>query len=421
MDLKNIFTSGWNFYETEEDLVSKYQMMNVAIIFSSIGFLLGVVVNHFNGMYKLELFELLLFGVNIVLFFMLRRSKKYYDSVATAVTAQSSLLLISLIYVSDPSQMKHTWLFAFPIVFLYLKSDKQALGWFGFLLSMILVAPLQPFVEVHYSFTQVAYVSFVLVVVSIIVYFYREKMAEAKELIASQQKMLTQQSKQAVMGEMISMIAHQWRQPLSTVTLSISNVQVKKMLGEKIEEQEIDEVLETVSDTVVYLSETIDDFQTYFKPNKELQTIQVGELMEKLLHFISPRIKQTNIELRQKIETDITIQTYTSELIQVLLNIVNNSVDELIEHHNGCGFIELRVAKKEGKLFISIEDNAGGIKRENIEMIFEPYVSTKGKNGTGLGLYMSQMIMQKQFNSKIKVHNSKHGAVFELMIPTKLS
>jgi signal transduction histidine kinase len=121
------------------------------------------------------------------------------------------------------------------------------------------------------------------------------------------------------------------------------------------------------------------------------------------------------------IEKNLTLEIYVSELIQVLLNIVNNAVDELIEQQRKDGKIVLRVEVCQGDIVVKIEDNAGGIKRENLEMIFEPYVSTKEKNGTGLGLYMSQMIMQKQFNSKIEVYNTQIGAVFELRVPQKLA
>jgi C4-dicarboxylate-specific signal transduction histidine kinase len=259
-------------------------------------------------------------------------------------------------------------------------------------------------------------------------------MDEARELISKQEllltkkieeltqkdKMLTQQSKQAVMGEMISMIAHQWRQPLSTVTLSISNIQLKKLLGEKIDDKEIDKVLDTVSDTVVYLSETIEDFKTYFKPNKTVHTLYIEEILSKVINFTKPRIKNKNITIRTHIFENVEVQTYSNELIQVLLNIINNAIDEIVDRKVENGIIDIDVRVEGERVVIAIQDNAGGIKQENIQSIFEPYVSTKGKNGTGLGLYMSQMIMQKQFNSKIEVQTDSQGATFLVCIRKKL-
>ena len=300
---------------------------------------------------------------------------------------------------------------------------------------MVLTAPFQPFVVIQYTFFQVFYLSFVLVVVSIIVYFYKKRMEEARSTIITQQnilkhqldeltkkdQLLTVQSKQAVMGEMISMIAHQWRQPLSTVTLSISNLQVKKLLGEEIQEGELDRTLENISDTVVYLSETIDDFQTYFRPNKKLTAVDINELVEKTISFVQPKVKKTDIEMKFFQQPRLIVHTYSNEIIQVLLNIIHNAIDELILRQIQYPKVTINIYNREKEIAISIADNAGGIPKENLNAIFEPYFSTKGKNGTGLGLYMSQMIMQKQFRTKIDVSSSNYGSIFTIVVPKKLA
>jgi len=223
------------------------------------------------------------------------------------------------------------------------------------------------------------------------------------------------------MGEMISMIAHQWRQPLSTVTLSISDIQVKKLLGTKIDDEFLDDTLQEISDTVVYLSETIDDFQTYFNPNKELSEVNIKELVEKAINFTKPRIHGTDITIEFQSSVDEEIESYPNEMVQVILNILNNAIDELLELEKSDRAIKVSLENLESEVLISISDNAGGIKEENLDAIFEPYFSTKGKNGTGLGLYMSQMIVQKQFNSKIEVESSPQGSTFSIRVPKKLS
>jgi len=433
--VKDFFTSGWNFSDDERYLRNKFQMMNIAIVLSSTAVIYGSILNIFTKHYDLALFEFLLFLINSVLWSKLRKSKNNYDFVSIAVTAQFTFLLILLIYVSSAVDMKHTWYFTYPIIILYFKNEKYAIPWFAFLISMLLIAPFQPFFHTDYTFFQLFYLSFVLSVVSIIVYFYKVKMDEATHIILEQEKilskkveeltqkdkMLTLQSKQAVMGEMISMIAHQWRQPLSTVTLSISNLQVKKLLGEEIKDNELDKALENISDTVVYLSETIDDFQTYFRPDKELQSIDVTELIQKAIGFVQPRLKKTAINLEFLCNDSMVIDTYMNELIQVLLNIVNNAVDELIERNIKDPKVSIIVENREEMVVISIRDNAGGIAVENIDSIFEPYFSTKGKNGTGLGLYMSQMIMQKQFHTLIEVKSTNSGSTFTIVVPKKLA
>ena len=115
------------------------------------------------------------------------------------------------------------------------------------------------------------------------------------------------------------------------------------------------------------------------------------------------------------------VNTYANEVIQVLLNIINNAVDELISRNIKYPQVTINVFNREKEVAISIADNAGGIPLENLETIFEPYFSTKGKNGTGLGLYMSQMIMEKQFRTKIDVRSSNYGSIFTIVVPKKLA
>ena len=432
MNLKDFFTSGQEFKKDDILLRSRFQIINIALVASSIAYIYGFFINHFN---TLSWFEFSLLIANIILFFLLRRDKKYYKLAIYTITGMGTILLILLIYVTDPAQMKFVWIYTYPIVMLYLSNDRATLLLFLFLSAMVLIAPLQPFITVSYSFFQVFYIIFVLLIISVIVYFYKYKMIEAKQLIISQQeqlqrqlqemqkkdKMITLQSKQAVMGEMISMIAHQWRQPLSTVTLNISNLQIKKLLGEEITAKELDKALENISDTVVYLSETIDDFQTYFRPDKEVTSLDINELINKAISFVEPRLKKSTIEIKFFQQPKLMVNTYANEVIQVLLNIINNAVDELISRKIKYPEVTINLFNREKEVAISIADNAGGISQENIDSIFEPYFSTKGKNGTGLGLYMSQMIMQKQFHTKIEVKSTNYGSVFTIVVPKKLA
>ncbi|WP_297441387.1 HAMP domain-containing sensor histidine kinase [Sulfurimonas sp.] len=430
--IKNFFTSGHEFARDEVEQRSIFQMMNIAIMTSSIGYLFGFIVNDFS---MLAWFEFSLFLINIIMALFLRKDKKYYSLAATGVTFEGTVLLVMLFYVSSPSEMKHVWIYAYPIVMLYLNSDKQALAWLFILMTMVLIVPLQPFIQVEYTFFQVFYIDFVLGIVSLIVFFYKKKMLEAKSLILYQQgqlqkrieeveekdKILTIQSKQAVMGEMISMIAHQWRQPLSTVTLNISNLQVKKLLGQDVSGEELDKVLQVINETIVYLSDTINDFQTYFNPNKEPAYTDMGALVSKAINFIMPRLKDTQIKVEHNKDTKVFAHTYANEIVQVLLNILNNAVDELIKRGIENPKIIIGLKNEDEHVHISIHDNAGGIAQNDMQYIFEPYYSTKGKNGTGLGLYMSQMIMQKQFDTDIEVQCQNGETLFSIRIPKKVA
>jgi len=426
------FTSGWSFDDSGEDIKSRFQMANIALLLSGFAFIYGIIINTIKDIPDLLLIEAILLFMNLVLFFVLRTFRNQFELVIKIITAQCTFLMLYIVYTNDIATMKHLWLFTYPIVLLYFQKNNNGLYWSLFLILMILIAPLQHFVEVKHSIFQTVYISTVLTVVSIIVYFYQKKMNEAKDLISNQQillkeqikelvhkdQLLTAQSRQAVMGEMISMIAHQWRQPLSTVTLSISNLQVRKLLGDKIDDGALDKALEDISNTVVYLSNTIDDFQTYFHPNKELMEVEIHQLIGKAVNFVLPRIKGTKvfIEIDNPNDKEIYFQTYTNELIQVFLNIINNAIDALTISDVKNPRVVISVEEKRETLVIIIRDNASGIDAEEIHKIFEPYFSTKGKNGTGLGLYMSQMLVQKQFNGHIDVISTTKGSFFSVEI-----
>ncbi len=435
MKFNNFFTSGWIFDEGMLDLKSRYQMVNVAILLSSASLLYAVLVNFFRGTPSLIPIELLLIVTDIIFLSVLRVDKKYFEYIATLMTAQFTLFFIFLVYSSNPSELKHIWLFTYPIILLYFQGTKRGAYWFTLLLLLLLLAPFQGFVEVQYSVHQVTYLAFALVVVGIVTYFYQLKMNEVKDLILNQQnslkqqiqeleekdKLLNIQSKQAVMGEMITMIAHQWRQPLSTITLQISNLELRKLLGEKISVEEVTKTFSEINSSIIYLSETIDDFQTYFHPDKESVTIELDKILDRSINFVKPRLKDTKIEVVFEKNENIMINTYINELIQVVLNLLNNAIDALIEQKSANPQIIIKAYQEDKCIFISVQDSGDGISAENLLHIFEPYFSTKGKNGTGLGLYMSQMIVQKQFGGDIEVDSSAKGVTFIVRIPQKLS
>lgn len=248
-----------------------------------------------------------------------------------------------------------------------------------------------------------------------------EKTVEEKiaELI-KKDVLLTSQSKQAVMGEMISMIAHQWRQPLSAITLQISNIQIERMLGITVDEAKKEKFLSDISDKIMYLSQTIDDFQTFFRPDRVASEVEVHQLFNRALNLGSAKAEHTGIKIEIVSDEKIILQVYENELIQVILNLLNNAIDAFEHLEKEDKKIELFAQENDGFISLIVKDNASGIAKENMQKLFEPYFSTKGKNGTGLGLYMSQMIIQKQFGGEIDVQSSSEGTTFSIKIPKHL-
>jgi len=458
--IKNFFISGHKFDKNDTQLRGRYQMINIGLLISSIGLIFGIAGNFIMGIHGFIPLEVFILSVNIIIFIVMRKSRALFVYVPIVITSLFLFLFLFLLYMSNPASFKFLWLFTYPIVTLFFHNSKKGFYWFVAMLIGILIAPLQPFIEVQFSMYQVVYLSFVLFLISIITYFYQIKMSEANARIIQQQeeledfnlnlekeikekiselqnlndsleikveekiqelrakdKILEAQSKQAVMGEMISMIAHQWRQPLSTITLQIANLQFKKLLGQKLSSEETENALSEISDTIIYLSDTIDDFQTYFHPNKELKEVEINKLLTRAVNFAKSRISKNNIEITLCENCTHSIKTYPNEFVQVVLNILNNAIDAHNELKTKNARIEMDVNIEDDHLIVDISDNAGGIDKKNLSKLFEPYFSTKGKNGTGLGLYMSQMIVQKQFGGELSVKTSTDGSTFTINIP----
>ena len=247
--------------------------------------------------------------------------------------------------------------------------------------------------------------------------YLEETVAQKVEELIKKDEILTVQSKQAVMGEMISMIAHQWRQPLNTITLNISNLQIKQMMGTKIDDETLNKSFDEISETISYLSETIDDFKTYFHPDKKSDIVKIDNLLSKAVQFVQPRAHAAQIKIEVMSNSSFEVSVYANEIIQVLLNILNNAIDAYSDTNSEPKFIEIYAQKDVSSFKIEIKDGAGGINQEIMNKLFEPYFSTKGKNGTGLGLYMSQMIIEKQFNGKLLVESKENWTRFTIEIP----
>ena len=228
------------------------------------------------------------------------------------------------------------------------------------------------------------------------------------------------QSKQAAMGEMISMIAHQWRQPISVIGMSVNNMLIDIELGE-LSEDGVKGCGSEILTEVDYLSKTIDDFRGFFKPSKKKELANLQSIFDNTKNIIGKSLENSAIDLIINIEENIKLKIYKSELLQVLLNLINNAKDALQDSDTDSKKIELQAYKEDDFIVFKICDNAGGVELGIIDKIFEPYFSTKlQKNGTGLGLYMSKIIVDKHLLGKIWVENSSNGACFMIKIPLKI-
>jgi signal transduction histidine kinase len=240
----------------------------------------------------------------------------------------------------------------------------------------------------------------------------------AQKKLENQQLLIMQQQKLAQQGEMLSMIAHQWRQPLTALSATTNTLLLKNMVGEKIRSEELHDELNLISTYTNHLSSTIDDFRNFFKAEKEKTTVSFEELADRSINIIKLSLETNGIKIFKNYNCKKRVATYENEVRQVILNIFKNAEDALIERKIKDKKIFIETKEDDDYIVLSINDNAGGIKEELIDKIFEAYFSTKkNKDGTGLGLYMSRTIINKHCEGNLEVSNNKHGAVFTIKIP----
>jgi len=257
-----------------------------------------------------------------------------------------------------------------------------------------------------------------------------EKVEEQVSKILNIQEQMLQTSRMAQMGEMISMIAHQWRQPLSAISAVTLGIETKVKIGvyntnnEKSLQACQDKILESsckINELVQGLSSTIDDFRNFFKPNKDIAITSVNLPITKALQIIETSLLSDNIKIVQELTSSKNIEMYDSEFMQVVLNIFQNAQDNFREKNVQNAYISIFSKDTKTGIEVSFTDNGGGISEDIIEKIFDPYFSTKiEKTGTGLGLSMSKIIVNKHHKGNMDVANTKDGVCFTVALKDKI-
>ena len=236
---------------------------------------------------------------------------------------------------------------------------------------------------------------------------YKKEIDDSLEYITKQNETLAHQSKMAAIGSMINNIAHQWRQPLSIILSTSTGMEIKRELG-VLSDDDFKKSIKHINDATKYLSNTIEDFRTYFSKNKEKVEFSIKDVVEATLNIVSPQLRDKNIIVKNNTKD---FQTYglKNELIQVVINLINNAKDELEKINQEKKYIFIDSYVKDDEIILTILDNAGGIPKNIIEHIFEPYFTTKHQSqGTGIGLYMTEEIITKHLKGAIDIQNHKY-------------
>lgn len=236
---------------------------------------------------------------------------------------------------------------------------------------------------------------------------------EEVEKNQNKEKIMMQQSRFAQMGEMLSMIAHQWRQPLNAISASTIKLRFDKDL-DMLTDENFETQTEFIEEQAKKMSQTIDEFMNFFKPAVQSVDFSVNRAVVNVEKMIGAQLQNREIELQNLLGEEVMVHGIQSEFEHVLLNLISNARDAFegksIEHK----LISVKAESEHGKSII-VCDNAGGIPESVIERIFDPYFTTKEQGkGTGIGLYMTKTILQRNFNATIKVHNNEEGACFTM-------
>lgn len=227
-------------------------------------------------------------------------------------------------------------------------------------------------------------------------------------------RLMMRQAREAVMGEMIGNIAHQWKQPLNNLALNVQEMQYSHR-DRPLTEEEMDRGTARSMELIRFMSHTIDDFRNFFSPRKQVLKFSLASEVERALAFVASSCQGKGIALSKQIEEDSELEGCPNELTQVLMNILQNAADAFEGKQVAAPQVHVLVTRQQSRALIVIRDNAGGIAADMLGLLFDAYATSK-ENGTGLGLYMSRTIIERSFKGAISAANVDGGAEFRISL-----
>ena len=242
------------------------------------------------------------------------------------------------------------------------------------------------------------------------------RIVKAVDELRQKDKILILKYRQALMGEMINNIAHQWRQPLNTLGLVVQQVLLYYDSNE-FSKEFVKKNTAKAMQLIQHMSRTIDDFRNFFRSDKEVTIFDVNQVIAQALSFIEKSLEDQDVRIVFNPEGAPMANGYPNEYAQVILNILINARDALTAQNVEDALISIHAFSEGGKSVVTITDNAGGIAEEILNKIFDPYFTTKGPDkGTGIGLYMSKTIIDKNMGGLLTVRNTGSGAEFRIEV-----
>jgi len=343
-------------------------------------------------------------------------TKKHLPKVNTIINIGIVVILIDLIisifYRSILVEYNILPFLMLPLIYAGYKRVRQGYKPARFYLAGWIILTLAVFLnifEIAYSYTIIDPL-FIGAAIEAILFSlalsYKVRMVTQEQ--EQQKELLVHQSKLASMGEMIGNIAHQWRQPLTHISYTFMNIKEAQEHGE-LSPEYLNKKINEANKQLHFMSDTIDDFKDFYAPHKEKENFSLSAATQVTLEIMKNTLKHNDIEVELIVNEESTLHNYKNEYKQVLLNLLTNAKDALIEKVTKSPKITITIDKDS----ISVEDNAGGIPKEILSRIYEPYFSTKQEN-SGIGLYMSKMIVERNMGGTLSVTNTSRGAHFDI-------
>ena len=435
-NLQNILESGHTYSDHELPLKFKVRLINsvmMIIVFTST--LYGLL--HYLKVAPLGDFHAnvnFMFAFSNLLFILwLRRDKEAYNLIVSLMLLSALASFTSALITIPNDEFRIIWFYI--TVFLAFFVGGIWHGYSTAAASIFIILLSNYFFDLNLSGLAVSTSVTGMIILTITVKIYTQKMIDlensllslndslhtkvesAVEEVRKKDELMVQQARLAQMGEMIAMIAHQWRQPLSSISAISANIQLSIALDEELTKETLKQELNTIDNRITLLSNTIDDFRYFYNTDNKKSEFDLSNTINQAIEVLTPAIKDADLTLQFKDSLKSSVTSLESEIIQVLMNIIKNAIDILKEKEQKRE-IFVNAYQDSEHAYIVVEDNAGGVSDEIIDKIFDPYFSTKKeKHGMGLGLYMSKLIIQEHCNGTLEVHNSDEGAVFTITLP----
>jgi signal transduction histidine kinase len=244
-----------------------------------------------------------------------------------------------------------------------------------------------------------------------------QRIASEVEKNSAKDRIMAHQARLAAMGEMLSNIAHQWRQPLNNVSLIVQNLQIEYEVGVLTTDSCREYVAECMK-FLKYMSRTIDNFSAFYQPDYGRQLFDLYHTVTETISLVREDLESHGITIKQVKDCDSTVNGYKREFSQILLNIIQNAKEAILSRQPPVPFVEIICSQKGKSALVTVKDNGGGIPPEIMEKIFDPYFTTRFQSqGAGMGLYMSKMIIEKHMGGRIYAQNSLSGAELTIELP----